>query len=495
MIALFGLVNLSDAEPSLATAWLHAGFVQYILDNHSVAHNFDARFSWPGFFAASATLTKLAGYSSAIPFLALAPIFYNVLVAPALWVIARRVTGSDRLAWVSLILYFCMNWYEQDYFSPQATAFVLYIAVLAFLFAEAPPSEVADGSRRSRLQSILRTPGRAPDVSGGIALAREATLVVISGAIVVTHQLTPVTLVMAMALFALTGMTRYRLLWLLTTVVFVSWFSFGAEDYWRGNLGVLFGDLGKIGSTVHSSVGTRLGGDVVHQRLQDVRLAASGGLFLIAMFGAWSIRKRRGSFLFACLALAPFSIIAMQSYGGEVILRTFVYSSPLLAPLATVALRRVVRFGGRPAIIPVVAISVAVASLVLTTTRGVNVAFERVTSKEVAASNYLFARMPSGSSLAILEEVGPLGFDRLTEWKPVSLGSDVCTVPAVQCAAIQKPDYVVVTISQEALGHLVEGRPTGWTAQIVAQLIATGTYKEIYGNSDAQVLQRVKSGE
>ena len=45
----------------------------------------------------------------------------------------RGLTRNKRLIWLALWFFFIINWVGQDYFSPQAMAYVLYLACIGLL--------------------------------------------------------------------------------------------------------------------------------------------------------------------------------------------------------------------------------------------------------------------------------------------------------------------------------------------------------------------------
>jgi hypothetical protein len=489
-VVLYAFVNVADGSASVPTGWLHVGFARYISDHGAVPAAFDARFSWPGFFAALAQLVTNAGTADARPFLALAPTGYNLLALPPLFVIARCVTRSDRLAWLSLWLYLCFNWYQQDYLAPQATAYLLYLVVIATLIwlGTSSPLPQALGSQWTRAKAtVRRVPGRPPGVRAPAMRAVLALVLLLAVGLTVSHQLTPVTLVLAMIVFTLTGHTRFRLLWLSLLLIAVGWFSYGAQDYWAGHLSNISSDFGKLGSTVNSSLSDRLVGNPTYHQGQLVRVAWSAGLVTAAAGGLWLLRHHRDVLLFAGLAGAPFCLVLLQSYGGEVLLRCFVFGLPVLAPLAAIAVASVLSRLRlvRPAAL---AALLATAALALTFTRGLNTSFERAPKQEVAASQFLFTLMPRGSTIGLLGGAGFLGFARTTDYSTVDLTTGRCLASSVACARELRPQFILATRTQDRLGQLQSSQPAQWTESVVGDLVSQGLYQRVYRTTDAQVL-------
>ena len=162
---------------------------------------------------------------------------------------------------------------------------------------------------------------------------------VILAAMVVAHQLTPLAAIGALLIFAICGLTRYNLLWLAAAVLFIAWFSYGAYPYWQGHLGQVIADIGGVDQNLNSSVSQKITGDPVYSRMQLLRIVAA--LVLMGMAGIGWLRLRRISgsrpMLAAAVALAPFGLVLLQSYGGEVAIRAFLYASPVLSPLAALS--------------------------------------------------------------------------------------------------------------------------------------------------------------
>jgi hypothetical protein len=514
LVALVGYatVSVADREGSVPVAWVHVGFVQYISQNGTVPASVDARFSWPGFFAAGAQLVALAGTQDSRNFLVLAPVVYLALALPALLLIAHFVTRSWRWAWVAVFIFLFTNWYQQDYFAPQATAFVIYVTIVATLLFTIDGARVPElhGNlwRRCR-DGAMRLPGLPPGVGTGTAQVLGLVLATLVAGLVAVHQLTPVNLVFSLLAFTITGLTRYRLLWLLTAVAIAGWFSYGATDFWLGHLDNVVGDVGQVGASLDSSVTGRLVGDPTYQRAQFVRIGWSAALFAAAALGAWFLRRRREVLLLVGLACAPFGLVLVQSYGGEVFIRCFLYASPLLAPMTAVAIRTVGRLvrrragfrrlssAGAPspslrwvaALLPLV----VVAGLVMTFTRGLNVAFERSPRAQVQAAGVLYDMAKPGDVLGLPLGVGLTPYylegTRFPVKKLELLNCDGTTVQ--RCLSGTPPRFVLFSITQERSGELLQSRPAGWLWQISDRLVTSGQYERVYAAEDAQLLRLV----
>ncbi|MGK5172112.1 serine/threonine protein kinase [Geodermatophilus sp. CPCC 205761] len=496
-LIVYAFVNVTDGVAGVPTGWLHVGFADYIAENQQSFDGLDARASWPAFFTVAAQLVQLGGVADASAFLAFAPFVYNVLAIPAILVVARCVTRSGRLAWLAVFLYLGANWVQQDYFAPQATAFVLYLAVLATLLWEATAAPVAPltgGLWSKALQVWKRRPGLPAGTTPGQSLARLAALVFIAAALVVGHQLTPISLVITAFLFALTGYTRHRRLWLVAALLFLGWFSYAASDYWVGHLDNVLGDVGQLFGNLDSAVSSRVvAGDETYQLMQNLRIGWSLLYGLLALVGLWTIRRRPDALLTGLLLVGAGALVAMQSYGGEVMLRTFLFAAPILAPLSALALKRLAT---RRALVPAVVLAVVLTAWVMvgTAVRGVNVSFERVTADDVAAAQVLWDELDPGDTVGFLATAGAYGADRVGEYEPLVMDEEFCGTGALECALDRQPDFIVASRAQDAQRELAAGDPPGASTALADELVARGLYERIYSGPDAQVLRLVAQG-
>ena len=141
-------------------AYKHVGIVDYILRTGTVDPTIgvgEIYHNWPGFFAASALLTSLAGSPDALRIATWAPVVFNLMNLVVLRYVYRGLTRNKRLIWLALFFFFIINWVGQDYFSPQAMAYVLYLGLHRAAdppgHAEGAPADpVPAGRRRGRRQ-------------------------------------------------------------------------------------------------------------------------------------------------------------------------------------------------------------------------------------------------------------------------------------------------------------------------------------------------------
>lgn len=497
-------VSFADGGAVVGTGYVHVGFVDAIGDLGRTLEGFDARFSWPGFFAAFAMLAAWAGVDSVAGLLTVYPAVVGILFIPVLLVLGRILTGSDRTAWGGVLVYPLVNWVQQDYFSPQSLAFLLYFTVVVVMLTETGGRPSADGDGGTLWRWLRTTPPRPGNRTRRGELCVEVLLLLLCTAMVVSHQLTPVALLTTLILFGATGVVRQRSLWMAVGVIFVAWFAFGARDWWSGNLAVVINGFGKSQEALSSGIGGRVQGDAAYRQMQQLRILFTAVLGLTAVAGWFTVRGVWRKVCCLLLVASPVSLVAVQTYGGEVVLRVVLYASPVLVVLTASAVawccspgrnrpgrNSAVHLTGR---VPervrgvVLVAGALMVTVVGVAARGTNTAFERNPASTVEAARAVLDSAPAGSVVVPVETDAVLRMDRVGELRSTRLSGEGEVADQIMDA---RPDFVFFSSAREAYEHILHGRPADWFTDLVRQMVDSGDY-EIFTRTDtATVLRRI----
>lgn len=397
VVSLHALPAVLEAQPRFATAYQHLGFLEYIERTGSAVPDLDARWSWPGFFAVSAFVASACGIddlSAMTEVIRWWPLGMQLLALAPMFLLLRSVRAGWRAKWAGIWIFALSSWVGQDYFSPQGFTYVLYLAFVAILLVWFRAPKVLWAARRPGESEVLGANRRQQAV---LLLV----LIALFAATVPAHQLTPFVMLGVLTVLVMLGRSELRGLPLLFGVMVTAWIGFLAEPYWSGHFEELFGGIGGVGGNVTSSVSGRIqGGSSTHQLVLYARVALAGGVMALACWGWWRRRdfKYRERSL-PVLAFVPFLGFGMQSYGGEMALRVFLFALPGAALLAGLALfpRAGVtareRDRDKVSLAPLAAL---MAGLMLMggflVARWGNEPFERVRTGEVAAMEYVYDR-------------------------------------------------------------------------------------------------------
>jgi len=514
-VFLFGTACAIEPVASLESSWVHAGFVQYILQHGHSLSGYDARFSWPGGFSLASVLVAFTGQSSALGFLRWFPLAIELMYLAPVVAIARSSGVSWRAQWLGVALFFSTNWIYQDYFSPQGLNYLFFLVVLATVLTCLQPQHrqrVAwpQGSLQDWMDRVRRRFIRRPHhvefvvaQSPAVTLTLIALVALICTASAMSHQLTPYAIILALIACLVTRQLGWPEILAAAALAAVGWLSLGATDYWIGHLANIFGSVGQLHSTLSANVTSRVVGSAVHRHVVDVRILITAAIYLLAGIGV--LLRRPATRTLEALAAAPFVLVGIQSYGGEGLMRVVLFGLPFVALLAASALfssrPRSYRPEGKrpsgprlfahPVRFVVVAGSLLAFSVATFVVRGGNDAYEAFSTGELAAVNYVYDHIRPGQGVAVTIYYMPIGQrDTGAIDYYVAYGSaQSTTVQGMLTALLQhRTAYVILSESQRRWGTMLEDLPANWEATILGGLLTHG-YQAMASWRTATVLE------
>ncbi|WP_411152903.1 lipopolysaccharide biosynthesis protein [Streptomyces sp. A30] len=509
LVSLHALPAVIETEPRFATAWQHLGFLDYIDRTGTAVPDLDARWSWPGFFAAAAFVLKACGVSDFTEVIRWWPLAIQLLYLAPMFLLVRSMRASWRAKWTGIWIFVLSGWVGQDYFSPQGFTYLLYLVFVAVLLVWFRAPGVIWTKRRPGEIEVEPTNRRQ----------RAVLLMVVIGlfaASVPAHQLTPFVMLGVLTVLVLIGRSELRGLPVLFGVLVTVWIGFMAEPYWSGHFNEMFGGVGGVGGNVSSSVSGRIeGGSSTHKLVLYVRVLLAGGVMAFACYGWWRRREhkyRERSLL--VLTFVPFLGFGMQSYGGEMALRVFMFALPGAALLAGLALfpRTGVtveeRDKDRASLAPLAAL---MAGLVLIggflVARWGNEPFERTRSGEIAAMEYVYAHDDptarllwlSNDTVNVVTPSLPWGSKDMekVEYVPTLAPTDPVLVSGlVKALKDAGPNsYLMINRSQVVYLQLDVGYSASWEPRLIKNLDARKELKKVFVNEDVTMYALAKQPE
>ncbi|WP_030252250.1 lipopolysaccharide biosynthesis protein [Streptomyces violens] len=507
VVALHALPAVLEAEPRFATAWQHLGFLDYIGRTGTAVPDLDARWSWPGFFAGAQFLAEACGVTGFDALLRWWPLTIQLLYLAPVFLLLRSVRADWRAKWSAAWLFALCGWVGQDYFSPQGFTYLLYLVFVAVLLVWFRDPRVLPGKLR---------PGEAEvrPAERGQRAALLCILIALFTVSVAGHQLTPFVMLGVLVFLVFVRRSTLRGLPLLLGVLVVFWIGFLAEPYWSGHFDELFGGIGGLGSNVTSSVAGRIeGGSSTHKLVLYTRVLLAGSVLALACWGA--LRRRMAGFTersLLVLAFVPFLAFGMQSYGGEMALRVFMFALPGACVLGALALFPRTAADPSPADRPAPGrptagrrglgpLAALLAGLVLVfgflVARWGNEPFERTRSGEVAAMEYVYAHdEPTVRLLWLTDDPvdnvtpdmpwGAKDMERV-QYEPTLAPRDPVLVgPLVKALKDAGPQsYLIVNRGQSEALRLDGGYPDSWERRLRANLDSRPDLRRVLVNEDA----------
>ncbi|OEJ27626.1 hypothetical protein AS594_27240 [Streptomyces agglomeratus] len=501
VVSLHALPAVLEAEPRFPTAWQHLGFMDHIERTGTAVPDLDARWSWPGFFALATFVAEACGVSDMSSVIRWWPLAMQLLYLPPLFLLTRSMRAGWRAKWTGSWIFVLSGWVGQDYFSPQGFTYAMYLAFVAVLLV---------WFREPRVLWSRRRPGEA-EVRPAGRREKAVLLLVLAGlfaATVPAHQLTPFVMLGVLAVLVVAGRSTLRGLPMLFAVLVAVWIGFFAEPYWSGHFDELFGGVGGVGGNVTSSVSGRIeGGSSTHKLVLYVRVAMAGGVMAFACWGWW--RRRFAGYSersLPVLAFVPFLGFGMQSYGGEMALRVFMFALPGAALLAGLALfprtgvTLAEREADRKSLAPLAALLTGLLLMGgFLVSRWGNESFERTRSGEVAAMEFVYAHDDPSVRLLWLssdtvDDVTPAmpwgarDMEKVTYLPTLAPTDPVLVSGLVKSLKDAGPNsYLMVNRSQSTYLRLDAGYSATWERRLTARLDRRPELTKVLSNADVSM--------
>jgi hypothetical protein len=339
-----------EGTPRFRTSYLSYGYVDPVVRGQGLFPRLFVYHNWPLFSLAMAGLQNafalsplklMAFFPTVIMVLYLVPLSALLLMATdrgwpgpkARWRTLSGLLGADAKWVIGLWVFVVFQWTDQDYFSPQALAFLFYLGLMVVL-----------------AHAALRRDGRFTAISGG------ATVVLFT-LIVATHVLSGLVALFVIAGLTLTKQLRRPTLLLLCLLVFVAWQAYPAAPFYQFYGHRLLETVFAAGDFLQTNVSGRISGSGEHLTVSRARVAVTAIVFALGLLALAAHlgpglrdRWRRPRVLWHALAheqrfalawlISTVLVGPVSVYGGEMLIRTELFSLPPLAMIIAATANR-----------------------------------------------------------------------------------------------------------------------------------------------------------
>ncbi|MEU8818322.1 hypothetical protein [Actinoplanes sp. NPDC048796] len=391
-------VPLLDGTTEYAWTYKHIGVVDLIRDNGHLISGSDIYQQWPGFFAVVAMISHVSGVD-AISFSAWSSLFFALVTSVITAALLRQFTRDRRIIAVGVFLFQATMWVDIGYFSPQAFVFPLMLAFFLIVVRWLIVVPTFDGEPTGRVDRLRRWLVRGmPDAMAtdkrtrlwaGLGAAG------LYGAIVVSHQLTPVVMMIPVIILTVLGIVRPRLFTIgliAIAVVFIGPRLVSvASEYTLFSLDFL----------------SNAGGNAQNWGTPEQEFSAlvsrvlAIGLWAAALLAVFLTRKKVGRVLIpVVLGFAPMATLAGGNYGGEAIYRVFAFSLPFVGLLVGLLWAG----KGRRGVPAMILSGLLMAALLLAGLQGLQgqLYVHQVRATDIVAADYFYEHAEPDSGLILL---------------------------------------------------------------------------------------------
>lgn len=303
MVILVGRVTatLLTEMPLYVWTYKHIGIAEYMIEGHA-SPNVQIYGDWPSFFAWMAWFSSVAGVDPLTVAHWFAPVSATLISVLVGTLVASAGFGT-RPALVAAMLAAIMNWTGQDYYSPQATALVLTLSIMSLVLY----------SKNNVLTGYLSLP--------------------LLAVLAATHQLTPFWVFFVLVALAVFNQMRPR--WL--PVAYGAILAVYVIP--RLNRAAKFDVFSGFNPVKNSTVVAEAPGSAGREFTLLLERGLFVGLWVLAIVCVVIIWRRGGSpWGLAIMAFSPVVILAGQDYGGEAIIRVYLYCIAGCAALVAIVM-------------------------------------------------------------------------------------------------------------------------------------------------------------
>ncbi len=459
-----------EGTPRFRTSYLTWGYVDPILRGDGLM---PARFvyhNWPIFPMLIAGIASVSGASALTImgwFPAIAMLAYLGVLGALLWLVARPIRDRMPNAWAAgLWLLVVFDWTGQDYFSPQALAYVLFLA-WTLLMAHVV---INRGGRLTAAQML---------VAIGLYVL-----------VVLTHVLTAMNILGALVALSVFGLVRRPSLVVTYALIFIGWQAYGATPFFSFYGTQIQSALLAADDFLQRNLANRIAGSPDHETVAAIRVVAAVVVFglggvAVARLGlprSWPIEVRFAvSILIAIAVLAPISV-----YGGEMLIRVLLFSLPLLAIIVVRTL------DARLIQVAALASLAVFAPLQLVTHYG-NELYDYVSPGEVAGFEYVAERLAPAN---VYGGFPAAGFENSAslDWRNALQAAATQPLALTQYDQPQNrswlhkywPVYVAVSRGDAAAAELFYDDPT-FVSRVLARLSSDRNFTLVFRDPDISI--------
>lgn len=341
VVMLYWSATLLSAVPRLPWAYKHIAVTDFIGATGQAEPLVDIYNRWPGFFASSAFMGEVIGLRDALDYAAWAEIGFALINVVTVLAIARAISSNPRVYWTATLVFVLANWVNQNYYSPQAFAYTLYLTMCLVLltFLRSTPVMLVRimEQRLTRPQLPVLEMYDRP-VSRRLRVIAIVAVLLLQAAIVVSHQLTPYLALLGLVPLILLG--YFRPWWLAPTLLAITLLYLVPNlDYVEGKYGLFHADFDLLANAGYRTSPTGTLMDPASWFVAS-RWMARAAVLLSVLTGVLAVGgfvrrlmqgEVRTTLLVAWMAVAPALGLLGQSYGGEARLRVYLFALPWLA--------------------------------------------------------------------------------------------------------------------------------------------------------------------
>jgi hypothetical protein len=303
------------------------GEVDYIVRNGYLAPDLLRYCNWPAIDILGAFIVNLTGLDI-ISLLSYTPLASQIIYMLVAFCIFNRIFANKKKVWVSTWIFIMANWLNQDYFSAQNGAFIIYITILFCLLLLLITQHKNKSFLKLTISVLMCSLVTYHILTPFVLLLNLFALYIISKFIKVALNSNSSILAFISKFVELTP--NFNSLIIVLIVLYVSWQVYGADYMMPTIIRNLQNSL-QSQDVATSSASLMSAGSIDHIKVAYFRLFCAVLLYLMSAFGAFHLFIVKGkessvSVMLLILMISCLGMFASGGYGGEILIRVLLFS-------------------------------------------------------------------------------------------------------------------------------------------------------------------------
>lgn len=324
---IFLTPTLIEGTPRFRSSYKVYGFVDYINRNGHIDPQILWYHNWPGAFMSMSILSDIIDPNHNSLFWMYFPFIIQIMYFFPMYILLKSLFQDEKKIWLGIWIFYILDFINQDYMSPQAIAYLFYLIILSIIVKTVNSNSIINNN------SFILNNNSFKVIS-----------ILIFSSLVITHMITSMLVIFIfffLALFSIISKKNsiippiYKFTFL-GIMIFVSWTIYGAFTYFKSHLLEFFEKSYKIDLIFSQNLEQRISGSPAHLIISKLMILSA--LIAIGMAITGIIisyyRKDKISFANKNMLVIVFAILIIESgssYGGEMIMRVFLFFLPLLS--------------------------------------------------------------------------------------------------------------------------------------------------------------------
>jgi len=329
IVFLFLTPALFEGTIRFRSAYKVLGFSEYILRNGFINTNDIIYHNWPGAIILISSIQYLTTSDFCIYIVKYYPSLIELLYLLPLFIFYNKLTTNTRIVWISIFIFYLLNFLNQDYLSPQSISYFLYLLMLIILIGTMVKSDLY-------VKWTLddpRTRFLAFTIFVGIAVSHILTSVFLLSILIGINCYLYLYNKYSKDVyrFSSESINIIRIFSFFCIIFFLIWTFYGAMSFLEQHLVPSLIELFNLDLVLHHNLNERVAGSFSHVVISQLAILSVIMSMALMLLGFLNNRKSINNTSLLAILISIVAILPIYPYGGEMLMRIFLFAIPIIS--------------------------------------------------------------------------------------------------------------------------------------------------------------------